>query len=386
MTSTEIENIIVKYLLGEASSKDMDFLTVWIQDKNNEPIFDSYVKTHFEITANMNKPDVDLIKEDLLKKIEQDRNPFVKTKFIKIFKYAAVIAVIFSLGYLFNSDDFQNIKQQQKDILIPGDDAITIELEDGSIEQLDIYGKKEIRNSDGRLVGTQDKSNLTYQNSSTSEELVYNTLYVPNGKRFDVVLSDGTHIYLNSGSSLKYPVRFIEGNARNVFLYGEAYFDVAEDKAHPFVVNADDMNVQVLGTKFNISHFPEHENINTVLVEGSVEIYDKNEAGVERTLLKPGFMAEWNKSNGNISVENVDTRLYTAWLDGKLIYRNDTFKSIRYSLERHYNIMIKNENKLLDEQRFDATFDIETINEVLEAFNKSYAIDYEVVNNKAIIK
>ena len=217
---------------------------------------------------------------------------------------------------------------------------------------------------------------------------MYNTLKVPYGKRFDVVLSDGTHVFLNSGTSLRYPVQFLKGFDRTVFLTGEAYFDVAKDKEHPFTVHADELDIEVLGTKFNVSHYPEDTNINTVLVEGSVELHTKegDRQHKEGTLLKPGFKAEWRKAGNDIAIEKVDTEIYTAWVQGKLVFRNTPFRKIRQALERKYNVTIKNRNKDLDGQLFDATFDIETIEEVLESFNKSYAIKYRIEDNEVIIQ
>jgi len=147
------------------------------------------------------------------------------------------------------------------------------------------------------------------------------------------------------------------------------------------------MNIKVLGTKFNVSDYSENENINTVLVEGSVELYDTqvNASINNSTLLKPGFKAEWDKSSSNVSLENVDTRIYTAWIDDKLIFRNTPFKQIRKTLERQYNVVIKNSNLELDSQLFDATFDIENINEIIETFSKSYAIQYKIIDNEILI-
>ncbi|MEP5615301.1 MAG: FecR domain-containing protein, partial [Flavobacteriaceae bacterium] len=247
-------------------------------------------------------------------------------------------------------------------------------------------GESTLKDAEGNVLGVQKKSQLRYGQNNNLSEAVYNILNVPNGKRFDVVLSDGTHVYLNSGTSLKYPVSFIKGEKRQVFLTGEAYFDVVEDKERPFLVHADDMIVKVLGTKFNVAHYSEEEHINTVLVSGSVELYDdQGNNNAAPTLLKPGFMAAWSKVNKDMSVENVDTRLHTAWMEGKLIFRNRTFKYIRSTLERYYNITIKCSNTELDQQRFDATFDIETIDEILETFNKSYAIDFSIQNNEVLI-
>jgi transmembrane sensor len=213
-------------------------------------------------------------------------------------------------------------------------------------------------------------------------------LTVPFGKRFALLLSDGTKVHLNAGTSLKYPVKFLKGKERKVFLEkGEAYFDVAKDAKHPFVVNNDKINVRVLGTQFNMSSYPEDANITTVLVEGSVSLYaseleyDANKA----TLLESGFKADWNKSTTSFKVDKADVEIYTAWIDGKIILKHMTFNSIIRKLERHYNVEITNNNKALGEDFITATFDIETIEQVFEVINEIHSIDYKINKNKIII-
>ncbi|MCG8318534.1 MAG: FecR domain-containing protein [Cytophagales bacterium] len=380
----EIENIIHKYLLKEASSENLDLLSNWILEEGNETIFENLVKSHLEITMAMNKPNTDKIKKELFKSIKRDKKRRVVNT---VMKYAAVVTILLSLGYLYNLQDQIDYTEQNR--LVPKEEPVTITLDDGSVKELTPTENKKIRKADGTLIGSQDHSKLTYSKTAKTEELVYNTLNVPYGKRFDVVLSDGTHIFLNSGTTLRYPVAFVRKEHRTVFLNGEAYFDVAKDAEHPFVVNTNGLDIKVLGTKFNVSHYAEDKGINTVLVEGSVELHKNDEPhGKDRNplLLKPGFMARWDRVGNEIEVENVNTRLYTAWIEGKLVFRNTSFRRIRQTLERKYNVTIENRNKELEEQLFDATFDIETIDKVLESFSKSFAIDYSIIDNEVIIE
>ncbi|NAS12297.1 FecR family protein [Poritiphilus flavus] len=356
----------------------------WILKEGNETIFENEVKIHLETTMAMNQPNKDEIKKELFKRIKRDKSRrLVNT----VIKYAAALTLLLTIGYFFNKQN------QTEDIisnrLVPKVEQVTITLDDGTVKELTPTENKKIRKADGTVVGSQEHSKLTYSKGTKTEELVYNTLHVPHGKRFDVVLSDGTHIFLNSGTTLRYPIAFVDKQPRTVFLNGEAYFDVAKNTEHPFVVNANGIDVQVLGTKFNVSNYAEEMGINTVLVEGSVELQRKDELHAKEKkplLLTPGFMAHWDRASNEIGVENVDTRLYTAWIEGKLVFRNTSFLKIRHTLERKYSVTIKNRNKELDEQLFDATFDIETIDEVLESFSKSFAIDYSIIDNEVIIE
>lgn len=385
MSSQNINNLIVKYLTNEANTEDLDYLSKWILNSDNEKIFETYVKIYYQITLAMNKPDIDIIKKNLSQTIKKDKNPFYRYNIHSKLKYAALILVFLSVGYFFQKDsNIDKIEVVDNEKLISKDEAITIKLDDGTIKVVDPNAVKKIRDSKGNIVGNQKKSELNYLDSGSKEKLVYNTLNIPYGKRFELILSDGTHVYLNSGTSIKYPVKFINGLPRDVFLIGEAYFDVTEDEKHPFVVHSEGMNVKVLGTKFNVSSYTDNDKFNTVLVDGSVELYTDKQTK-SSTLLKPGFKAEWKDSHNNISVEKVDTRIYTAWIEGKLIFRNVTFNHIRKTLERQYNVTIKNSNVQLDVQLFDATFDVESIDEIIESFSKSYAINYKIKNNEILI-
>lgn len=381
MTGSEEEKIILKYLSNNATAKELDTLSDWILEEGNTKIFQEYIQLHFEIITSMNGPDSDKIKQKLLQKIKRDK---IRRNFTGFMKYAAIGLLLFSLGlFLLQKGSLGD----ESDVLIPKEEAITIMLGNGRIETLRANENRNVRDEDGNIIGTQKNSQLNYAGKAETQKLIYNTLNVPYGKKFDVVLSDGTHVYLNSGSSLRYPISFIRGTSRQVFLTGEAYFDVTEDKNHPFVVHTNAIDIQVLGTKFNVSNYPEDDNINTVLVEGIVKLkrIEKKSSDLESVKLEPGHKGEWHKNNNKITISNVDTGLYTAWVKGKLVFRNTSFKQIREALQRHYNVKINNRNSQLEEQLFDATFDIETIDQVLESFNKSWAIDYTIINNEVII-
>ena len=382
MIDSEQEKLILKYLSNNATAKELDILSVWILDKDNAKLFEEYTQLHLEIITSVNGPDTDRIKEKLLQKIKRDK---IRKKINRVIKYAAVGLLLFSLGYYFQ----QEVKlSNENNALIPKEEAITIILGNGKMETLQADGNREVKDEEGNIIGTQNNTQLSYTSTAENQKLIYNTLNVPYGKKFDVVLSDGTHVYLNCGSSLRYPIAFIRGASRKVFLKGEAYFDVAEDKKRPFVVNANEIDIQVLGTKFNVSNYPEDANINTVLVEGAVELLrtSKGNASLESVILEPGHKAEWHKKSNEVSLSSVDTSLYIAWMKGKLVFRNTSFRQIREALQRHYNVVIHNKNIKLEEQLYDATFDIETIDQVLESFNRSWAIDYTIIDNEVFIE
>jgi ferric-dicitrate binding protein FerR (iron transport regulator) len=231
----------------------------------------------------------------------------------------------------------------------------------------------------------QKEDQLIYDNNIDIKELVYHNLKVPYGKRFNIVFSDGSKVYLNSGSVIKYPIKFIENKKREVFLEGEAFFDVAENKNDMFLVNSKGIKVEVYGTKFNVRNYTEDFNSDIVLVEGSVGI--NNSEILEQTILKPGFKGSVNKENFKVTTSKVNTKIYTSWIDGEVIFRNETFNQILKKLERLYNVTIINNKNKSSNELFNAAINVENenIEQVLEYFNKIYNIDYQTFNNKIII-
>src|SRR5690606_6779178 len=269
---------------------------------------------------------------------------------------------------------------------MPKDDAITLELDNGTIQAIDVSRTKEVRDPEGNLIGDQNQDRISYSQATQKENLVFNTLNIPNGKKFIVELSDGTIVHLNSGSSLRYPVNFLSAGPRQVYLSGEAYFDVSSNELNPFIVNVNDLDVKVLGTKFNISAYTEDRSTNVVLVEGAVSLDGKTGPKDAVVTLEPGQKGSYGHYTQNIVVDAVNTDLYTSWMQGHLVFRNLTFDQILTKLERYYNIEIENTNAVLGKEVFNASFNDVKIEEVLSFFNDTHKIEYTIKNNKVIIK
>ncbi|MFT6065238.1 MAG: ferric-dicitrate binding protein FerR (iron transport regulator) [Paraglaciecola sp.] len=383
MISKNIQNILTKYLSKQASFSDLERLEEWLENSANKEEFINYVKINYLVDMNTRQFNTDESEKKLLSFILKEKKIDKLKRVRAFFKYAAAVVILIFGAYFYNYSTLSNLEE----VAIPSDN-ITLKTNDGNIQIIDEKGSYNIEDDQGNIIGSQKGTELVYQDKEGVEKLNYNTLTVPFGKRFALLLSDGTKVHLNAGTSLKYPVKFLKGKERKVFLEkGEAYFDVAKDAKHPFVVNNDKINVRVLGTQFNMSSYPEDANITTVLVEGSVSLYaseleyDANKA----TLLESGFKADWNKSTTSFKVDKADVEIYTAWIDGKIILKHMTFNSIIRKLERHYNVEITNNNKALGEDFITATFDIETIEQVFEVINEIHSIDYKINKNKIII-
>ena len=289
-----------------------------------------------------------------------------------IFVGLLVLSVGVYYGGLFNDADVVPILDGPQ---------VTLELEDGTIKVLNEKVSGAISNSDGKVVVQQEQNQLLYDENTSTETLAYNELTVPYGKKFEVLLSDGTHVFLNSGSKLRYPVRFLTSSPRDVYLDGEGYFDVVEDVDRPFTVITDDMNTQVYGTEFNVSSYKNEGNTSTVLVEGSVGVYRaNNEEGIKPLMITPGQRAVYD--NDQIAVEEVPIRKYVAWKDGLLYFVDDRFELLLKELERHFNVSIDNQYKSLEGKRFTGTFTNESLDQILKVAQAYGQFEYTIDGNQ----
>lgn len=324
--------------------------------------------------------------EEDLKKIQ--RKVHSVSRIYRLKKYGSIAAIFvigFGLVYL------NNLKRPSLTKLVAVNtqpQEIRLKLADGNIEVIKDNGDRKIYDRKGKVVGLKEGTSLNYTstNLNNTKELMYNELQVPNGKTFQIILSDGTKVHLNSGTTLRYPAKFLKGKERKVFLIGEAFFDVSKDKNHPFIVKSNALNVRVLGTQFNVSSYPEDIKVNTVLLEGSVALYDTDVYKKDQaTLLTPGKKGAYSKNNKSISVKKVNPLLFVGWRKGGIGFNHLDFKKIIKKLERHYSLKIHNTNKKLEKQVFTATFNGETIKDVLESFKANFPFEYKIRGNEIFI-
>jgi len=381
LKNSKLNKILTKAIQNEASEKDLSTLKKFLKKEENRAYFISYIQADHFVDKEFQSFESDKALGVFFKKVE--RKSIFGRNIRNVLKYAAVFLGIISLGYYLQNDKSNDGYSK----LIIEEEVITLQMENGELKTILSTVEENIVNKDGVVLGKQKGNKLEYSDASEIDELVYNELTVPYGKTFELVLSDGTNIYLNAGTSIKYPIKFIKGLEREVFLKGEAYFDVAENLAAPFTVHTNEVNVRVLGTEFNVSTYPEDDNINTVLVEGAVSIYEKGKVYEKENayLLTPGYKAEWSKVEKNIAIEKTDPSIYTGWIHGKLTFKNLPFKVIRKKLERRYNVTIINKNKKFDDNFYNINFDIEDIPEVIETFSKAYNMEYSIEDNQIII-
>lgn len=226
-----------------------------------------------------------------------------------------------------------------------------------------------------------------FMNSGTKKsQPVYFTSIAPKGSISEVILPEGTQISLNSGSTLKYSVGDSAG-LREIFLTGEAWFQVAKMKARPFRVHTAFYDVQVTGTTFNVKAYPEDNEIATTLVEGSVEVRSSENLKLNSTIiLKQNQQLIYNKELNNTSVCEVNTKLFTSWKKNKLVFINMKLKDLKILLERKYGVNIKIIDQSIMDYHYDGTIKNETVLEVLEILKRSLPIEYKIEDQNIIIQ
>lgn len=365
MGQETLQELIEAYLKNTISDEGYARLTDLLEQENNRQIFKEYVKEDY-VLKNMNREfDAENAHKRALEQI--DGNERQKTlPWRTIYKYAASILVLIGLGLLAKSF----ITGTQDSFTDHG--KIEVVLDDGTIKTIDELND-ELKTDENAVYGVVNEGKLRY---STEENLAnaYNTLNVPFGKKFQIVLSDGTMVHMNSGSSLRYPITFVTIGKREVFLSGEAFFKVAKDSERPYVVHANDLDIMVLGTEFNVSVYDNDDLIETTLQEGSVKVVSAN----SEQLLVPNEQSVWNKSNSKLEKKTVKIDQFTDWMQGKLSFRSTPFKEIIKKMERHFDVQIINNNKDLNEERFTALFEDETIEQVMSYFSKGYGFDFKI--------
>ena len=212
--------------------------------------------------------------------------------------------------------------------------------------------------------------------ASINYEAKLNELIVPNGQISEFILNDGTHVWLNSGTKLRFPTDFGKKH-RHIFLEGEGYFKVAKDKNRPFFVNSGKMVTKVLGTEFNVSAYKDNKTIETTLIEGSVEIQNSDHRKI--ALLKPEQQFVFSNNRKKYAIVEVDTKPYEAWKNGELYFRNKTLLEIKPKLERWYNVEIVFADEKSKTYAFSGTvLKQKPFDQILQTFQLTIPIDYKI--------
>lgn len=376
--------LIDKFIGGTLSSDEREVLKEWLlADESNMSHFKNRLKeTSREISVDF---DAEQAYEKFISRIKPSTNR-PKAHFT-LLKYAAIITILISIGFLakqrygevqINSFNKTVDKQNQSSI----ENEVVIKFSDGSTRKL-TENEQDITADDGVVVASKKGNTLSFEVSTEERDVKtkFHEVFIPNGQTFKLKLSDGTLVWLNAGSKLRFPSHFSKREEeRMVYLEGEAFFEVSENKNHPFIVNTQEVDIKVLGTKFNVSSYDTDENIATTLVEGAVSVYETRSPENE-ILLSPNFQANYHKFGNSFEKTKVNTDNYTAWMQGRLIIDNLKFSEILQRLERRYAVKFVNNAVGLENEIYKGEFTDEKIESVLKTISLSTPFRFEINQN-----
>ena len=372
--------LIAKYSQGNITESEYYILKAWMEeDAENKRIFAEYLVFLKNAQKVRFSAKVD---EHLAWKIIHSKLVKRKTFSIRPYlKYAAVLLVLLSLTITYQLLH-KNIGSEEvsakANVIHPGTPKAILELDDGRNVKLEEISDSLLTLTAGFNIQIKNNT-IDYSKSDIISELT-NTIRIPRGGEYNLVLSDGTRIWLNSESELTFPAKF-KGNQRKIFLKGEAYLEVAKNEKLPFIIEAEGTQVEVLGTSFNVKAY---ENIETTLVEGKVCIRTNS---LTKAILTPGEQGIVTKESNEITVKQVDTRLYTSWVKGMFVFRSLSLEEIMKTLERWYNVEVTFENDELKQRRFTGNLKRnEEINHHLDVISLTTNVEFEISGEKILVK
>jgi len=348
MDNHELEILLEKYITGDLSPTERARLAQLIQQPGQQETLEGFVHQVMMSEEFMGHGD-ERIKEVIMARLGErmtEKAPGGRLFFIRWAAAAAVVILLAGGAWLWRSGRAEkpvSVAQQPVHDVPPGHEGAILTLADGRQIVLDSSGNGALARQGNASVTRLSAGELTYQAEGTGEgaEMVYNTLTTPRGRRTSVVLSDGTRVWLNAASSIRYPTVF-SGKSRTVEVSGEAYFEVAKDAAMPFIVRTTGssvhtpVEVQVLGTSFNITAYSDDNEISTTLTEGSVKMIN----GSASSLIAPGQQLV-AKDKGKLEFNaGVDVPKVIAWKDGYFLFNNDDLPTIMKQLSRWYDIEV----------------------------------------------
>ena len=372
---THFEKLVEKFIIEDLSIEEQKQLDIFLEEQQNKRHFKEMLSLNYRLHKKWLSVDQEK-KDALFAKILDDK-PMKRLKsYRKIWRFAAVFALLVGGGLLYHfSTDVQSNQEQ----------LITLDLDSGIHKTIQNGATGIIAETDALIIEQRGDTLMYTSKNQNAVEIRFDELHVPKGKTSIVVLADGTLINLNAGSSLRYPNAFKTEENRAVFLTGEAYFQVSHDEKRPFVVHTNDLEIEVLGTHFNVQAYPDETMSNAVLVNGLVQVR-RISSGEDKVVLKPGMKALYTQSSNSLEVTSVNTATYTAWIKGQLYFDQIRFSQIARVLERKFDVQINIDNEVLKNELFTAKFNAETLDQILKSFNESYSFSYEIKENTVMIK
>lgn len=368
-------HLVQKYLTNSLTASEQEELVAMSRLPGHSAVLDEMIITDLEENA-FGEDEDPALKQQMFEQLETritawaatpTEQPFKVRRLLVRFAAAAAIVAALSAGYYFllqhNKAERIMAEKRSRQDLAPGCNKATLILADGSTIQLDDSKEGNLATRGG-----------AYNAPASGGKTVFNTITTPRGGQFQLLLSDGSHITLNSASSLKFPTAF-NGESREVILTGEAFFEVAEDASQPFRVKAGETVVEVLGTSFNIMSYTNEPLQSTTLVDGTVKL---NAAGLAQ-ILRPGEQAVLSYQSNMVKVRSADVEEAIAWKNGKFQFVKKNINTIMRQVERWYDVEVELKGDFSDVVFSAAVSRQECVVQLLEALEATGDVHFQTV-------
>jgi ferric-dicitrate binding protein FerR (iron transport regulator) len=385
ITKEEFLVLYQKYLDGECSPAEKELLAAYSDDMHlPDDVWTEQDTDPLEVRAR------------IWQKLSENRREAIvimpkRTNYRWLWAAASLVLMAVLAGLLFMPAKKNNatniVAKKDKTIILPGSNKAYLTLANGNKIVLDDAKNGQLAASAGVKVSKTANGVVVYkfdrkpggQGHPAIPEI--NTITTPRGGQYQVILEDGTKVQLNAASSIKFP-EFFNGSNREIELDGEAYFEVAKDKAHPFIVKANGTQVQVFGTHFNINAYSDNPDITTTLLEGSV----KMSKGTAAVMLLPGQQGTVNQSGSSIKVSQADVEANMAWINGFFVFHDQSIINIMRQVSRWYDVDIQYQDAEVQENEFGGTISkYKDIKELLDNIKLTGSIHYKIEGRRVII-
>ena len=382
-----IARLIRHSLTGELSEQERGELEAWLHDSEEHRVLFEKIKKEIRISSESSlfrslNDEVAWLKFKTTAR-ERKRRVYVR----RMLTYAAVIvlplAVVAGFWFLSQEKDTFPMASERVVKITPGRPRAVLITADQTVHELNgVQEQREIEVEKGVMI-KQGGANLEYDSLVAPEQevaLAMNTLKVPRGGEFRLKLSDGTNVYLNSASDLKYPVRFNE-KERTVYLSGEAYFEVEKDSTCHFIVKAGEMEVEALGTAFNVRAYEEDKKLTATLFEGKV----RTAVGKDEVILRPDESLSFDKVSRKMQVSKDIAAYARMWKDNELFFKGETLQEVAVMLDRLYNVQVRFASEKVKHYRFSGVIKNNSLENVIELISLTAPITYKKVEGDIVI-
>ncbi|QEM04223.1 DUF4974 domain-containing protein [Mucilaginibacter rubeus] len=386
ITKNEFLALYEKYISGQCTDAEKQLLDAYRDEMQlADEVWDDEEVSEADVHARIWKKLTESRQKAIVIK------PLKQTSYKWLWAAASIVAIAVLAGLLFMPVKKDNttgtIVKNTKTNILPGSNKAYLTLANGNKIVLDDAKNGQLAAGTGVKVSKAANGLVVYKFDRKPNEQgqagipQINTITTPRGGQYQVVLEDGTKVQLNAASSIKFPEYFTGAN-REIELNGEAYFEVARDKAHPFIVKANGTQVQVFGTHFNINAYSDNQDITTTLLEGSVKM-SKGSAAV---MLLPGQQGTVNQSGSSIKVQKADVEANMAWINGFFIFHDQSIVNIMKQVSRWYDVDIEYQDAQVQENEFGGTISkYKDIKELLDNIKLTGSIHYKIEGRRVII-